>query len=311
MHISKTINVVEPIFFTASLEANIPTLQISVPIINKYYQSPSFFILCPEKSIAYFASALSEYPNVQYVSEENLIGFSAFKNLAQQIEKDLGRTPSSMERLGWYYQQALKLGFLLNIEKPNFRAVMWDADSIPLTRIRFFEESTNKSIVYGSRVEFNEPYFETLRNIFSALPDRFYAATIQFFSCTNEERLALVERAQRNYPQRSDESKVTWISKLILHSVLSTHGTFSGSFFSEQEFVGLSNMLRAPLEKQIPLKHLRWGITGRLSSSQMLLAKTFRFKHLTYENPQETLTHRQDWIKFLQLLFTETRHFNR
>lgn len=311
MHILKTINSVQPLFFTASLEANIPTLQLSVPIINKYYQNPSFFIVCPKKSIAYFASALSEYPNVQYVSEDDLIGFSSFKNLAQQIEKDLGRTPSSMERLGWYYQQALKLGFLLNIEKTKFRAVMWDADSIPLARIRFFEESTNKSIVYGSRAEFNVPYFETLRNIFSALPDRFYAATIQFFSCTDKERLTLVERAQRIYPLRSDESKVTWISNLILRSVLSTHGTFSGSFFSEQEFVGLSNMLSAPCEKQIPLKHLRWGITGRLSNSQILLAKAFRFKHLTYENPKQTLAQRQDWREFLKLLITETRHFNR
>ena len=134
MHISKTINVVQPIFFTVSLEANIPTLQISVPIINRYYQNPSFFIICPAKSFAYFANALSDYPNVQLVNEEDLISFASFKKLAQQIGNDLGLTQLSLERLGWYYQQALKLGFLLNLSQSNFRAVMWDADSIPLAQ---------------------------------------------------------------------------------------------------------------------------------------------------------------------------------
>ncbi len=311
MHISKTINVVQPIFFTVSLEANIPTLQISVPIINRYYQHPSFFIICPAKSFAYFANALSDYPNVQLVNEDDLISFASFKKLAQQIGDDLSLTPLSMERLGWYYQQALKLSFLLNLSQSNFRAVMWDADSIPLAQIKFFDDANNRSIVYGSRNEFNVPYFETIKNIFFMLPEKFYAATIQFFTCTSEERQRLIDRSQKAYPIQSTESKTIWISKLIIDSVLKTHGNFSGSFFSEQELVGLSNMLVAPTKAQIPLKHLRWGISGCLSASQMLLAKAFNFKHLTYENPSQILSKKQDWKSFVQLLISETRHFHR
>lgn len=301
----------KPIFFTASLEGNIPTLQISIPIINKYYKSPDFFIICPQNTIPTFTAALEQFTNVQLVNEEDLISFGAFEKLAQDAGTVLTSTSVSFERLGWYYQQALKLSFLFNLQSSKLPAVMWDADSIPLTRINFFNNRTNRSIVYGSRSEFNTPYFATLRNIFPALPHRFYAATIQFFSCTAQERIVLLDRTRKNYPLASDENSATWISKLVIHSVLKTHGNFCGSYFSEQEFVNLSNMLIEPSSKQIPLKHLRWGIGGRLSKSQMLLAKLFNFGHLTYENPAQTLAKKQAWPSFIQLLITETRHFNR
>lgn len=301
----------KPIFFTASLEGNIPTLQISIPIINKRYGNPDFFIVCPNQSIDHFTTALKTFPNVHLTAEDSLISFTKFKDLAKEIEQEIECGPTSHERLGWYYQQALKLSFLLDDQRADQSAVMWDADSIPLSRIKFFDSTDKRSIVYGSRSEFNVPYFETLKNIFPALPQNFYAATIQFFSCTAQERVELINRLATNYPLKSNETKSVWISKLIIHSVLKTHGGFSGSFFSEQELVGLSNILNSPSDEQIPLKHLRWGISGRLSRSQLLLAKLFRFKHLTYENPNETLSQKQDWKALFTLLVAETRLFNR
>ena len=311
MSLSNPTDSTKPIFFTASLEGNIPTLQISIPIINKYYGNPDYFIVCPKQSIDHFATALAMHPNVSLVIEDDLISFAEFEELAKQIEQEIGCNSSSHERLGWYYQQALKLSFLLDYDIADQSAVMWDADSIPLAHIKFFDSASNRSIVYGSRNEFNVPYFETLKNIFSVLPHSFYAATIQFFSCTAEERATLINRLLENYPLKSNESTSVWISKLIIHSVLKTHQGFSGSFFSEQELVGLSNILNAPTEKQIPLKHLRWGISGRLSRGQMLLAKVLNFKHLTYESPEKILSRTQDWKSFVTLLIAETRQFNR
>lgn len=311
MRASNTRQPVQPIFFTASLEGNIPTLQISIPIINKYYKYPDFFIVCPKHSVDRFTVALKSYPNIHLIIEDDLISFAKFKQLTAQVELEINCNPASHERLGWYYQQALKLSFLVGYLAADKPAVMWDADSIPLTHIKFFDPSGNRSIVYGSRSEFNIPYFETLKNIFSTLPEHFYAATIQFFSCTARERAKLIDRLTSNYPLKSNESKSLWVANLIIHSVLRTHGTFSGSFFSEQELVGLSNILTSPAERQIPLKHLRWGISGRLSRSQMLLAKLFRFKHLTYENPEQTLSKKQAWGPLLALLIAETRQFNR
>ena len=96
----------------------------------------------------------------------------------------------------------------------------------------------------------------------------------------------------------------------MIDAVLKTHGAFSGSLFSEQELVGLSNMLTHP-SRQVPLKLLRWGVEGRLSNAQLMLARVMGFVHLTYENPNALLSRSQGWKSLVQLMHKESRHFYR
>ncbi len=298
------------LFFSVTLEANIPTLKISIPLINRYYNNPKFVVICPASSLNRFINTFHTFSNVTIVSEASLISLSQFTKIATESAKRLGIADIKTDRLGWYYQQALKLSFLLSLGETDCNAVMWDADTIPLTRIRFFDAAGNYSFQYGSLSEFNQPYFDTLKNVLPGLPTRFLACTIQFFSCTRLEQEALIARLGQLHPRPVNQPWALWISEIMIDAVLKTHRAFSGSLFSEQELVGLSNMLTHPT-RQVPLKHLRWGIEGRLSNAQLLLARMMGFVHLTYENPNAILSQSQGWKSLVQLMHKELRHFYR
>lgn len=298
------------LFFSVTLEANIPTLQLSIPLINRYYDTPEFVLICPESSVNAFIDRFQTFSNVLIVSEKSLITLQSFTSIAADTAKQLGIKDLRTDRLGWYYQQALKLSFLLSLHKTDCNAVMWDADTIPLTALQFFDKTNNYSLQYGSLSEFNQPYFDSLKNLLPCLPKNFLACTIQFFSCSTLEQEALVVHLNQLHPRPVDQPWAVWISELMIGAVLKTHRAFSGSLFSEQELVGLSNMLIRP-SRQVPLKHLRWGIEGRLSSAQLMLARLMGFAHLTYENPNTVLSQAQSWKSLIRLMHKELQHFHR
>lgn len=295
-------------FFTVSLPENIPTLIQSTIAINKFYNNPEFTIICPVSSLSEFKSQFKNQKNIKILSEVELITYDQFKEITLEIAKKVEIQDLKLDRLGWYYQQSLKLSYLFTNRAKNISFVMWDADTIPLTKINFFEKDLNHSIFYGSVVEYNEPYFETIYKIFGDLPKKFIAFTIQFFSCTQNELLSLEKRILDYLPNHNNDNLSVWISKVIITSVLNTHSSLDGSFFSEQEFVGLSNMM-IKSKKQIPLKHLRWGLNGYLSLTQLRLARLFGFKHVTYEKPSLLNGKKQRWKNFLILLYIESKRF--
>jgi hypothetical protein len=283
-------------FFTVSLPENIPTLKVSLEQINNFYQSPPFTIICPDVSAHLFTESLARFDNVQILCESSILDLSDFKKLVSQYLTSLNSPIEIHNRLSWYYQQALKLAFAMSQPLGCFPLVMWDADTIPVEKIRFF--NNNHSILYGSALEFHLPYFQTMQKIYGVLPQRFSAFTIQFFTCTDQELLCLRERLQQFLPQQENASVSEWVSQIIIQSVYNTHQTFEGSLFSEQELVGLSHMI-ANGERQRTLTYLRWGFSGLVSSRQMRLIKLLGFKHITFENVENILYKKQGWISLL------------
>jgi FkbM family methyltransferase len=63
------------------------------------------------------------------------------------------------ERRGWYLQQLIKLE-ALNRARHLDRIVIWDADTIPLREISFFDSQGNCRYFFGS--EYHLPYFENI-----------------------------------------------------------------------------------------------------------------------------------------------------
>ena len=283
-------------FFTVSLPENIPTLKISIEQINSYYQSPSFTIICPDLSADLFTENLAAFNNIQILRESSILDLAHFKKLVSQYLISLNVTIEPNNLLGWYYQQALKLAFLMSQPHDRLPLVMWDADTIPVEKISFFNE--NHSILYGSALEFHRPYFQTMQQVFGKLPPRFAAFTIQFFTCTAQESVCLRERLERFLPRPATSSIADWVSQIIIQSVYNTHHTFDGSLFSEQELVGLCHLLSSG-EKQRPLVYLRWGFNGLVSSAQMRLIKRLGFKHITYENIGNLFNKKQGWLSLL------------
>lgn len=86
------------------------------------------------------------------------------------------------------------------------------------------------------------------------------------------------------------------------------HKKLAGSLFSEQELVGLSNMLITNA-KQKHIAYLRWGTKGKLNKLQMLYLGLLGFKHITYESPDTLLKRSQRWSDLIQHAFVERRRY--
>jgi hypothetical protein len=290
------------IFFTVSLAENIPVLQLSIPEINRFYDNPSFRIVCPTAALPEFQTAFGHYINVHIIPETDYLTFDAFKESAQNYLATTGMDTDSIARLGWYYQQSLKITYLIDGTNKNDLVVMWDADTIPLKKIIFFNKQ--KPQLYGSKIEFHRPYFETLSSIFEPFPRTFYAFTIQFFNCTNHDVIYLTSRLNSYYKKSPKETTGTWITKIIIKLTTDAHGTLANSGFSEQELVGIATMLNNNF-LQKPLIYLRGGFNGIMTKRQTSFVRLMGFKHITYEKIAHLRGKTQTWLALLSFVLKQ------
>ena len=207
------------VFFSISLAVNIPTLTFAISNINRFNNNPSFTIVCPDRDVKQFEAAFKNFSNVRVESESLLLSFDEFRNIASEISAVDGLSPGSIARLSWYYQQALKIAYLFRSHNPSLNLVMWDADTIPLDHIEFFDN--NGTILYGSKVEFHKPYFLTLNSLFGGLPVSYLAFTLQFFASSYPESLYLIKKLRETCPQLQFENESRWVARTILSSVIS------------------------------------------------------------------------------------------
>lgn len=289
-------------FFTVSLANNIPVLKRSIPQVNRFYDDPNFSIICPNSAVELFSKEFQVFPNIKIIPEDTLLSFDTFVIKANAYFKAKTGKTYTGTRLGWYYQQVLKISFLIEQPAVSLPIVMWDADTIMLSEIEFFNK--NGSVLYGSLLEFHRPYFQSLTPILGALPKRFKAFTIQFFSCTKAEQSFLINKLNQYVPRLQSTPTAHWIADIIIKTVIDTHEGFDVSLFSEQELVGLSNILCSE-QPQRSLAYLRWGFEGILSRSQIFWVTRLGFNHLTYENVDSILHQKQGWLKLLVFTLKE------
>lgn len=285
-------------FFTVTLPDNIQTLTSSIKVINKYYDVQKFSIICPDAAMGLFANSFNSYSNVIIIPESSLISITEFIEIASHYKNENGHEIFKSNRIGWYYQQALKISFIFKKDNNDYPLVMWDADTIPLCKIDFFKN--DKSLLYGSLIEFHQPYFKTMKTIFGTLPFKFLAFTVQFFTCTYTEAKFLESKLNQYYQKMDDMTIGQWIAKIVIQSTYETHNLIDDSFFSEQELVGLSVMLGG-VSTQLPISYLRWDFDGLLTPSQIFFVRTLGFKHITYENMSQLKGKKQSWINLIYL----------
>ena len=269
---------------------------------NKIYGEVQFHIVVPKKEKIFFIKELP-YKNIDFYEEEELIPFEAFKNIFLSESEEIIYKKEFQNRLSWYYQQILKIIFISRfIKSENKSIVIWDADTVILKKIDFFDQS-NQSIKYGNIIESHKPYYKTLLEIFRELPKYFISSLNQFIAITPNEYI----RLENKLNNIKNEDFEIHISKIILKGIFSGHFNYNGSLFSEYEFFGISKLLDN-MEKQKIILFLRSNLNGRLTNSQKSLAKFFNFVHVTYEHShhndlsQGMLNRNQTWLAFIKIL---------
>ena len=293
-----------------SLSRDIPLILDNYYSFKKFYKKFKIFIICPIKEIDEFKKKLN-FKEFHFTSEDTVISFKEFNDIFEKLSVNLDFKGEFKTRLSWYYQQILKLSFIVDfvsVKKENI--IIWDADTIILKKINFFDN--NYSIKYGTLFEFHKPYFKTNEGMIGKNPDYFISSLVQFIGITTLECQHLV----KNYLKLNKNNNQTGsaISKIILQNIFKIHRAYNGSLFSEYEFIGISNYILQK-KKQEPLFLLRAGLNGKLTNMQLKIAKLVNVKHITYEHShlnnlsQGMLERKQSWWSFIKIIFKDLIKF--
>ena len=123
--------------------------------------------LKPRKIIIISSSELrNKLPNdIVFIDENNLIEGMTLNRVRTALE-NAGGNP---RYAGWYLQQFLKLGFSRVCPDPYY--LVWDADTLPLSPISFFDENSGQP-VFNLKREYVEPYFSTMNNLLNLKKER-------------------------------------------------------------------------------------------------------------------------------------------
>jgi hypothetical protein len=124
-----------------------------------------FYLICPERDIQR-ASQLASKINlsIEVISENLIIPGLSHKVVANRLQVSLPDWPE-YHLPGWYFQQFLKIGFSLYAKKYKYYLI-WDADTIPLRSLTFFEDEV---ILITQGNEYHKHYFKTISLLFSNL----------------------------------------------------------------------------------------------------------------------------------------------
>jgi hypothetical protein len=286
-----------------TLARDLPIIKENIIEFKKYYSNINFFIICPLKEIDFFYKIKEN--NIKILNEESIISFEDFKKIFLNNLKSASYFQEIQSRLNWYYQQVLKISFIIDFVKSNNkRMIIWDSDTIILKKIDFFERDF--SIKYATINEFFKAYYLTNKNIFGYLPNFFLSSLLQFVSLTELENEFLIKNLN-NFNIKNNLTTAEWISNIISLAIFKTHKNYSGSMFSEYELIGMSNIfLTDNIQKIIPT--LRNNLNGKFTELQKNIARTIGFYHVTYEhghvniNSSGMLLRNQSWGSYLKIL---------
>ena len=95
-----------------SLLGNIKIVKENLLNFNKFYQNNYHYIICPKNEKFIFKKKISNI-NCEIVDEDTIITFKRFKKIANKHLKKVSYFKEIQIRLSWYYQQVLKLTFVI------------------------------------------------------------------------------------------------------------------------------------------------------------------------------------------------------
>ena len=290
-----------------SLANNIPIIIENYKNFSKYYSNLTFFIICPNNQVKIFKEKLNK-KNIYIINEDRVFKFSKFKELCEKISKNVNYKKKILKRLNWYYQQILKIVFILNNNTcKNNNLVLWDADTLILKKINFFEN--NKSLNYGNVFEYHKPYFLTSMNLLDVkIPNKYLSSVNQFISINPIENKYIKKLLIKG---KSKSINARTISKKIFKSIFKGNINFNHSMFSEYETFGLCKVFKNSNSKQRVIFFLRHKLTGKLTNLQKKICAISNCKHVTYEDhgsnnlKKKILNENQKLLSFLKIFFKQ------
>lgn len=288
-----------------SLANNIPIIIENYENFSKIYKNVIFFIICPENEINIFKKKLDK-KNIIIINENKLLNFSKLKKFFNQNFKKIKYKNKINLRLKWYYQQFLKISFILNQKiTKNTNILLWDADTLILKKINF-TDSKNIAINYANVFEYHKPYFLTAQKLLKKKIFKYHKSSInQFIYLQSDD----VKNLKDFFYYKKKKKDNNFLLKKIFKSMLDANKKFNHSMFSEYEFINLMRLSNKNKYHQKIIFFLRYKLKGRLTNFQKKICILFNCLHVTYEQENSSfknkliLNNEEKNIDFIIILF--------
>lgn len=184
----------------------------------------NIYIVTNQKNFQKLQALASSEKNVKILDENALVPELNFGIVAECMEK---KGAGKEDRVGWYFQQLLKFAFAKSQYAKEYY-LTWDADTIPLTPISFFDGETP---LFTKKIEHHKPYFVTLNRIlgFGKLVDFSFIAEHMIFKVPIVKEMLDAIAA---YPTSEGNN---WVEKIMFACHFAPG---QGPYFSEFETFG-------------------------------------------------------------------------
>lgn len=242
--------------------------------IRRFY-SNSIYIITSQINHKYLNRICKE-DNLFVVDENSLLDGLEFDYVKRKLKGS-----KAGARPGWYFQQLLKYAFPLSEYCDSKYYLVWDSDTIPLSKISFFD---NGHPLFNPKKEYHEDYFVTIKQLFDLEKNNNYSFISEHMMFDAEIVREMLSKLDSNEKLQGN----TWYEK-ILNAVIKT-----GTEIAFSEFETYGTYCEANYSSYYQPRHLatfREGgyISGRMISNTILWQLSFDLDTVSFESQTKPL----------------------
>jgi hypothetical protein len=190
---------------------DLPVLEIVARWLPQTIPLKEFVVVSPNAECARIQRQLG---NQARVLPEN--DFVSGVTLAELQQLPLSGFPRAA---GWYFQQLIKLQFAFADTDDDYYLI-WDADTVPLRPMRFFDESGRMLLTRAK--EQHAAYFETYRRLLGEEPNREFSFIAQHMLVQKSAAREMLGRIEAHVPGEGN-----WAWKIMRSLPAQGHNLFS------------------------------------------------------------------------------------
>jgi len=239
-------------------------IEIAKVVINqvkRFFQAKQIYVITNDSHFEKFQPL--SLTNLVFVNENELFDGFNFQSVAEFLRQKI----NNGDRAGWYFQQFLKMEVSKIIQSDYY--LIWDADTIPLKPINFFDKD-DKVLIHKSE-ENHSPYFETLEHILGL------KKTVNY-SYISEHFMAQTKLMQKLLLELSTNAGALAWPYYILENIATKDISLSG--FSEYETYG--NFLNSTYPNSFRLRTSPSELLNTTRNGSMILGTLPNTKDLKF-----------------------------
>jgi len=261
------------VYFDIVVPVGLAQVNISIKTIGSLlslYRGHRLFIMTKSMIFNYLRSYLDS-SDIFFIDEALVIKDWSIENNKEYF---LGRV-NDVSRSMWYYQQFLKVAAAF-IDYISDNYLIWDADSVCLRELSFFDSQGKIKMAYTS--EYHHPYFRTIYNVLSVGK----VVSASFIS----EHMLIKKAYMKEMVKDISASQVTmpW-PKIILENI--SNVDLIGSGFSEYETYGTYLASKYPdsfvMRKLFTLRTGSKLLGHNPTKLQLLICRFFGLDYISFE----------------------------